>query len=886
MIPRPWARAVSLLIVISLLTSVYVITDFPTMEVRAVNHGGLITANETWSGTGNHFITSNVTIAENATVLVEGGANIEFEVGSGPLNIFVNGTLILDGNAQDRVRVSSRVQSGKEFPGDWDSIYYNATSNETASRVSYADIGYGTHGLFLEDSGILVENSEFHNMSQEGILTYYADPIIRNSTIHYNNFGIWAEGGGEPLIENCTIEWNMYDGIYAVSRASPRIINNRIRYNIDDGIHMLAFNQGEITNNTVTHNRDMGMVLNVRANVVVKDNNISRNWDAGIWIRAAGPTIHHNLITNNTRNGIRIFDCKVTEGCSPPTIANNTIAYNNKESGLYPGIFVENADPSIVNNYIAFNDAEGIYLRRDSGGNISSNAILNNQIGVSLNESSTWVVDNNPISGNIAGIYVRGGEPLIRENVITNNKYGIYTYGGAKPGIYKNVIASASGKDLLVGDMDGKVSYYENRGESVFRDRGRVRTNTGTDVDVGSYASPAWGDIDNDGLDDLIVGNGFGNVYYYHNEGDGSFEDRGRLTNETPVTTIGNHIGTHCNPFVIDWDQDGDLDLFCGTTLSGHIYYMTNNGDDVFTGRGRVTEGGFTPLNPGSKSAPFFLDWNGDGDKDLIVGNYWGDVKYYENDESPGGVGNTSFTYVGFVQWTDGITATDITGYGNNMVPWLVDWDGDTREDLVTSNETGVYLWMRAIANLFDPPVQLLSSPGVEINARAVDWNQDGSKDLIVGGVGGYVKYYRNNGFDSFQQIQMKNGTKDLFLLPWSSPFPVDFDGDGILDLVIGNESGDVWFFRGTAVGSPIMEFGAILKGSGTPQSIKVGAIGFGMASVSSYDWDNNDYADLVVGETNGFVWLFTNDGDETFSSHGRAHNEPSEIGTGTVSRI
>lgn len=869
MIPKAWARALSLITVCSLLTGLYVVTDFPVMEVKALNHEGVITQNETWKGAINHIILGNVTIPENITVEIEAGADVLFQdpanTNIGPLSIFVNGTLIINGTQVDPITFMPRVQAGKEMPGDWGSVYYNATANDTASKVSNFIMGYGTEGLYLEDTNILVENGHVHNMSQVGILSYASSAIIRNCTIKHNNFGIWAEAGGEPLIENNTLEWNRYDGFYGVSRVNPTIINNRAWYNLDDGIHLLAFNQGLIANNTVIFNRDNGIVLNVRADVLVKDNNISLNADAGIWIRTASPTIQHNLITNNTRNGIRIFDCKVSEGCPAPKIVNNTIAYNNKESGLYPGIFVENADPLVANNYIAHNDAEGIYLRRDSGGNISSNAIINNQLGISVNDSSPFIINNNPVSGNVAGIYVKGGIPIIRDNVLTNNKFGIYTYDDAEPGIYRNVITSASGKDVLVGDVEGKVSYYQNRGESVFMDLGRMKLETGEDVEVWSHASPAWGDINYDGLDDLIVGSGNGTVSYFRNLGNGFFRDMGLLTNETPVTHIGNLVGAYCHPFVTDWDNDSDLDLFCGN--SEGIFYLTNNGDNNFTSQDRLMAGaGVIDL---SMAAPFFTRWNVDQDRDLIVGDYWGDLRYYENLL---GDGQKFFTFIDNVRMSDN---TPITG-PTDLIPWLADWDNNsaTADDLTISNSTGVYFYKRATGNTFDPPVQFISSAS-RITARSVDWDRDGSQDLITGEAGGYVKYHRNNGFDSFSEFQMKNGSKDLFLPIWASPFPIDFDGDGILDLLIGDENGDVLFFRGTGLGSPVMEFVSILTASGKRQFLRVGPMaGFGYASPSSADWANIGRTDLVIGEINGYVWLFTNDGDETFSSYGRAHND------------
>ena len=74
-------------------------------------------------------------------------------------------------------------------------------------------------------------------------------------------------------------------------------------------------------------------------------------------------------------------------------------------------------------------------------------------------------------------------------------------------------------------------------------------------------------DWDGDGKLDLITGNFTGTFYLFKGEGKGRFQPKGELiTSENGPLKID---GNHSDPFVVDWDHDGDLDLLSGSSEGG-----------------------------------------------------------------------------------------------------------------------------------------------------------------------------------------------------------------------------------------------------------------------------------------------------------------------------
>lgn len=88
-------------------------------------------------------------------------------------------------------------------------------------------------------------------------------------------------------------------------------------------------------------------------------------------------------------------------------------------------------------------------------------------------------------------------------------------------------------------------------------------------------------------------------------------------------------------PTAVDYDADGDLDLVVGN-FEGTYYLFRGEGGGKFLPKSEKLMIEDKPLNTGHHSDPFFVDWDGDGDLDMLAGDYNGGVTLVENTAGPG----------------------------------------------------------------------------------------------------------------------------------------------------------------------------------------------------------------------------------------------------------
>jgi hypothetical protein len=191
-------------------------------------------------------------------------------------------------------------------------------------------------------------------------------------------------------------------------------------------------------------------------------------------------------------------------------------------------------------------------------------------------------------------------------------------------------------RDILVGDRNGYTMLYveEGRGLTLLD---TLRAN-GVKIDVGNNSNPDVMDWNEDGKKDIIIGSesGTGTVRLYLNQG----------TNANPVFTTFSYINCNgspinhyrSNPRVWDLDGDGKKDLIMGDQYA-YIYFYKNvgtNANPVFNVRDTLELTGGTYIHEYAGVRPFFVDYNGDGAIDILTSDYYGYIRYYQNTIFPG----------------------------------------------------------------------------------------------------------------------------------------------------------------------------------------------------------------------------------------------------------
>ncbi|MFH0758939.1 MAG: FG-GAP-like repeat-containing protein, partial [Bacteroidota bacterium] len=369
-------------------------------------------------------------------------------------------------------------------------------------------------------------------------------------------------------------------------------------------------------------------------------------------------------------------------------------------------------------------------------------------------------------------------------------------------------------------------------------------------INVGYWSTPFFVDIDNDNDMDLFVGESEGNIYYYRNNGTISSPSYELVTNKFENINTGDDSAVE----FVDIDNDGDYDLFVGGNHKGLKYYK-NVGDsnnfefelisDNFEGLGKL--GGNTTYSS-------FVDIDNDSDYDLFL-SYRDNLFYYKNIGTPE---NCSFILI------DSEFA-GISSFGGGIDFFDYDWDGD--DDLCFGGNTlQFYINSGTSTNpkfYGDRGSSISTYSNYDGSPTYADLNNDGILDLFAGGFNGKIEYFQGDVCTDTLEISFyKDGLQEFIVEKecggFSSPSFIDIDNDTDLDIFIGTSYGNLIFYRNTGdAENPAFKFE-----SNSVQNIH--QIPFQNPAFA--DLDNDKDFDLVLGDKSGTLKFYRNQGNAEMS--------------------
>ena len=409
------------------------------------------------------------------------------------------------------------------------------------------------------------------------------------------------------------------------------------------------------------------------------------------------------------------------------------------------------------------------------------------------------------------------------------------------------------------GPLRGLVFIWRNLGEGKFAEPFQVVA-AGLPLQTFGCPSPNFVNFDGDDDLDLICGEFLDGFTYFENIGTSS---EPRYAAGKRVTDPRGHAVKMdlemIVPVAFDWDKDGDIDLIVGDE-DGRVAFVENTG--VFSDGAPVFEQPVyfkqeaDTLKCGALATPVGVDWDGDGDIDIVSGNTAGYIEVFENLSGPKVAGP---------KWAaprrlevDGKPFRVMAGPNGSIqgpaeAKWgyttfsVADWDGDGLPDIVLNSILGDVVWLRNIGTRAAP--KLAAPQPVE-----VEW--DGPQPALAWG--------------------WRKPQSNALLTQWrTTPLVFDFNKDGFADLAMLDQEGYLAFFERAKVdGKLILKAPrrAFVDEAGAPLRLNAKTAGAsGRRKLCVTDWDgdgkfdfllNSSNADFLqqVGERDG-AWVFKNAG-------------------------
>lgn len=339
--------------------------------------------------------------------------------------------------------------------------------------------------------------------------------------------------------------------------------------------------------------------------------------------------------------------------------------------------------------------------------------------------------------------------------------------------------------------FDSNIYYFENTGNNTNPTFASGVVNTFGIPPMESFFGTAFGDLDNDGDLDGLIGDGGGLASYFENTGSNTapaFTSDYRNPFGLPYAT-----GEYVKPFFADIDGDGDFDAFYEDE-NASFQFVENTGDSSTPAFSTIVSDPFGAS--GNGQGMFLTDIDNDGDLDLFLGASNGDFNYQEN------TGN---------QTTPAFAASQTNPFGLSNVGKaplsnFIDLDGDGDLDLSAIASDGTMHYFANTGNVSAPAFATVSlnpfgsfalSENVYVS-RFADLDLDGDLDLFITDFDGTPHYFENTG--TANSPTFAAAVSKAFDLPSTGFYTAyaftDIDGDGDLDIFSGEWFGSVNFIE------------------------------------------------------------------------------------------
>jgi len=332
---------------------------------------------------------------------------------------------------------------------------------------------------------------------------------------------------------------------------------------------------------------------------------------------------------------------------------------------------------------------------------------------------------------------------------------------------------------------------YKNNGVDDKPDFSYVQNNFIQDgmIEVGEGAHPVFFDYNADGLTDIIVGS-YGNykpsigpllyesgLWVYENIGTSS-QPTFKLvdTNYAGISTMNLDI-TNSRPTLGlaptfgDIDGDGDEDMILGD-YNGYVHYFTNTAGPgnpaIFT----LAAPEYLGIDVGNDATPLLYDINKDNLLDLIIGKENGTFSYYQN--------KGTATTPNFLLQTDSLGKVSTRRYfdfNGNSNPILVDSNGVTqlysgckngylyKFGNIDGNLTGTFSIDSTFNNIWE---------GINSFVAVKDITNDGMLDMLVGIYNGGVSFYKGDMNVSIEETETSFNNINIYPNPTKSMVTID----------------------------------------------------------------------------------------------------------------